>query len=48
MWVKMTHIWLPLGDGGEIEAQKFGFAQMLNRITTVEFGTSDPLLPNRC
>jgi len=28
---------LRLGDGGVIEAQKFSFAQMLNRITNVDF-----------
>jgi hypothetical protein len=39
---------LRLGDGGAIEAQKFSFAQMLNRITNVEFCTSAPLLPSRC
>jgi hypothetical protein len=39
---------LGLCEGGEIEAQMFNLAQMLIRITNVQFSTKAPLLQNPC
>lgn len=48
----MKLFWSDSGKGlakvAEIEAQNFNFAQMLNRRTSVEFGTKPAILPNRC
>ena len=39
---------LRIGDGGAFGKRQPTFAQMLNRITNVEFTTVAPLLPIRC
>jgi len=39
---------LRLCDGGEIEAEKLNYKQMLNQGTNVEFSSKAPLLQNRC
>jgi thioredoxin reductase (NADPH) len=39
---------LGLGEVGEFKAQMFKLALLFNRITTVQFSTTAPILPNPC
>jgi hypothetical protein len=44
----MPYNGLGLCDGGELEAQMFGLAQMFIRMPNVKFGTSPAIEPNAC
>ena len=45
---KVTANVLGLGEVGELEVRMFNLALLFNRITTVQFSTSAPILPNPC
>jgi len=44
----MRHNVFGLGEGGELEVQKFISAQMLIRFSMLGFSTNAPLLQNPC